>query len=61
MRTCAVWCVALVLSSAVLMAGGPVQMSVGAYFGDIGLTYVSIPLVTWGLGAAWASGARGAA
>jgi hypothetical protein len=34
------------------------QMSVGEYFGDIELTYLSIPPVTWGLGAAWAGGAR---
>lgn len=38
--------------------GGPLRMSVGQYFGDIGLTYVTMPVVTWGLGAASAAGAR---
>jgi len=52
------WLVTCVLIDAPLMLfGGPMQMSLGAYLGDIGLTYVSIPLVTWGLGAAWAAGA----
>lgn len=58
----AVWLVLCVLIDAPLMLlGGPMQMSVGAYLGDIGLTYVSIPLVTWGLGAAWVAGGGGAA
>jgi len=48
-----VWFVVCVLIDAPLMLiGGPMYMSVGAYFADIGLTYVSIPLVTWGLAAA---------
>ena len=53
-----VWFAMCVLIDAPLMLlGGPMQMSLSAYFGDIGLTYVSIPLVTWGLGAAWGAGA----
>ena len=57
-----VWFAMCVLIDAPLMLfGGPMQMSIGAYFGDIGLTYVSIPLVTWALAAAWAAGARRAA
>lgn len=52
-----VWLAMCVLIDAPLMLlGGPMQMSLGAYVGDIGLTYVSIPLVTWGLGAAWGAG-----
>jgi hypothetical protein len=48
-----IWLVICVLIDAQLMLlGGPMYMSIGAYFGDIGLTYVSIPLVTWGLAAA---------
>ena len=54
----AVWLVICVLIDAPLMLfGGPMQMSLGAYLGDIGLTYVTIPLVTSGLGAAFATGA----
>lgn len=53
----AVWFVMCVLIDAPLMlVGGPMKMSLGAYLGDIALTYVSIPLVTWGLGAASAAG-----
>jgi len=53
------WFVMCVLIDAPLMLlGGPMQMSIGQYFGDIGLTYLIIPLVTWGLGAALAGGVR---
>jgi hypothetical protein len=48
----------LLIDAPLMLFGGPMQMSLGAYFGDIGLTYVSIPLVTWGLGAASVAGAR---
>jgi hypothetical protein len=51
----------VLVDTPLMLLGGPMQMSLGAYFGDIGLTYVTIPLVTWGLGAAWAGGARRAA
>jgi hypothetical protein len=55
----ALWFIVCVLLDAPLMLlGGPMHMSVGGYLGDIGLTYLSIPLVTWGLGAAWAAGVR---
>ncbi len=54
-----VWFAMCVLIDAPLMLfGGPMRMSIGAYLGDIGLTYVTIPLVTSGLGAAWATSAR---
>jgi len=52
-----VWLLVCVLIDAPLMLlGGPMQMTVGQYGADIGLTYVAIPIVTWGLAAA-----RGAA
>ena len=44
--------VCVLIDAPLMLLGGPMQMSVGAYFGDIGLTYVSIPLITWGLAAA---------
>ena len=48
-----IWFVICALIDAPLMLlGGPMYMSVGAYFADIGLTYVSIPFVTGGLAAA---------
>lgn len=53
-----VWlAMSILIDAPLLLLGGPMQMSPGAYFGDIGLTYVIIPLVTWGLGAAWGAGA----
>ena len=48
-----IWFVMCVLIDAPLMLfGGPMKMSFGAYMADIGLTYAAIPIVTWGLGAA---------
>jgi len=54
-----VWLAICVLIDAPLMLfGGPMQMSLGAYMGDIGLTYLSIPLVTWALAVAAAAARR---
>ncbi len=48
-----IWMVMCVVIDAPLMLlGGPMKMTVGAYMADIGLTYASIPIVTWGLAAA---------
>lgn len=33
-----------------MLAGGPMQMTLGEYMGDIGLTYLIIPAVTVGIG-----------
>jgi hypothetical protein len=53
-----IWFVMCVLIDAPLMLfGGPMKMSFGAYMADIGLTYVVIPVVTCGLAAARAGGA----
>jgi hypothetical protein len=48
-----IWFVMCILIDAPLMLfGGPMKMTFGAYMADIGLTYLSIPVVTWGLAAA---------
>jgi hypothetical protein len=48
-----IWFVMCVLIDAPLMLiGGPMKMSLGAYMADIGLTYAAIPIVTWGLAVA---------
>jgi hypothetical protein len=48
-----VWLAMSILVDAPLMLlTGPMQMSLGAYLGDIGLTYVVFPVVTFGLAAA---------
>ena len=47
------WFLICVLIDAPLMLiGGPMLMSFGEYMGDIGLTYVGIPVITIGLGIA---------
>ncbi len=51
------WLVICILIDAPLMLiAGPMRMSVGGYLADIGLTYVTIPVITWGLGTAWVAG-----
>lgn len=48
-----VWFVVCVMIDAPLMLfSGPMKMTFEAYMADIGLTYVSIPVVTTGLAAA---------
>jgi hypothetical protein len=48
-----IWLVICVAIDAPLMLlGGPMKMSLGAYMADIGLTYAAIPVVTSGLAAA---------
>ncbi len=57
----ALWLAICVLIDAPLMLlGGPMQMTLGEYMGDIGLTYVMIPAITVGIGAALGSGREGA-
>lgn len=41
-------CVAI--DAPLMLLGGPMRMSFGEYMGDIGLTYVGIPVITAGLG-----------
>lgn len=50
--------ICVLIDAPLMLLGGPMLMSPGEYLGDIGLTYVMIPLVTWGLGAARLAGAR---
>jgi hypothetical protein len=48
-----IWLVVCIAIDAPLMLlGGPMKMSFGAYMADIGLTYASIPIVTSSLAAA---------
>lgn len=46
------WWLICVLIDLPLVSAGPMEMSLAQYMADIGLTYVSIPLVTAGLAAA---------
>ncbi len=55
--------ICILIDAPLMLFGGPMQMSLAEYMGDIGLTYVIIPAVTVGIGAALAraSGAGEAA
>ena len=43
---------ALLIDAPMMLLGGPMQMSVGEYVSDIGITYVCIPVILWTLGRA---------
>jgi hypothetical protein len=44
------WLVISVMVDAPLMLfGGPMKMSITGYIADIGVTYLCIPVITWGL------------
>jgi len=45
---------AVAIDAPLMLLGGPMQMSFSAYMVDIGVTYLCIPAVTWGLGVAFA-------
>ena len=49
-----IWFGLSVLIDLPLFSAGPMEMSFLEYFGDIGLTYLIIPLITTGIGAALA-------
>lgn len=53
--------ISVLIDAPLMLVAGPMKMSVGDYLADIGLTYLCIPAVTWGLGLARAwGGAPGA-
>ena len=47
-----IWAAMSVVFDLPMSSAGPMKMSIGAYFGDIGLTYLIYPLVTIGMGLA---------
>ena len=44
--------IGILIDSPLMLLGGPMKMSLGEYMGDIGLTYLGIPMVTTALGIA---------
>lgn len=48
-----VWWVLCVAIDMPMITAGPMEMSLAEYFADIGLTYVSIPLITIGMASAF--------
>lgn len=54
--------ISIVIDAPLMLLGGPMRMTVGAYVADIGITYLIIPAVTVGLAAAQSAGsAQGSA
>jgi uncharacterized membrane protein YjfL (UPF0719 family) len=53
-----VWFLICFVIDLFMFSGGPMKMSAVEYIGDVGLTYLMIPLITFGLGAARGMGAR---
>ncbi len=48
------WLILSILIDAPLMLlGGPMKMSIAEYTADIGVTYLCIPVITWGLSIAY--------
>ena len=53
------WFMIPVLIDAPLMLfGGPMKMSIAKYMADIGVTYLCIPVITWGLSVAYSRSAN---
>jgi hypothetical protein len=48
----AIWFAMSFVIDLFMFSGGPMRMSFREYVGDVGLTYLMIPLITTGLGAA---------
>ncbi len=50
--------IAIVIDAPLMLIGGPMKMTLAQYMADIGVTYLCIPFVTWGIGVAhsWNSG-----
>ena len=45
--------ICVLIDAPLMLLGGPMKMSLGQYVADIGVTYLCIPVVTWGLGYAY--------
>jgi hypothetical protein len=50
--------IAVLIDAPLMLLGGPMKMTLGQYMADIGVTYLCIPFITWGIGVAhsWNSG-----
>lgn len=44
--------ISVAIDAPLMLLGGPMQMTLAQYTADIGVTYVTIPVVVWGLGVA---------
>ena len=41
--------ISVLVDAPLMLFGGPMKMSVTGYIADIGVTYLCIPVITWGL------------
>lgn len=48
--------ISIAIDAPLMLLGGPMRMTIGAYVADIGITYLIIPVVTVGLAAAQSAG-----
>ncbi len=44
--------IAVAIDAPLMLLGGPMKMSLGQYMADIGVAYLCIPAVVWGIGQA---------
>ena len=49
--------IAVLIDAPLMVFGGPMKMGIGDYLADIGVTYLCIPVITWGLGRAFSQSA----
>jgi hypothetical protein len=45
--------ISMLVDAPLMLFGGPMKMSLPAYLSDIGVTYLCIPIITWGLSIAY--------
>jgi len=50
--------ISVVIDAPLMLLGGPMQMTIGEYLGDIGVTYLMIPVITSGMAAALARASK---
>ncbi len=50
--------ISVVIDAPLMLLGGPMQMTIGEYLDDIGITYLMIPVITSGMAAALARASK---
>lgn len=51
--------ISVAIDAPLMLFGGPMHMTIGQYVADIGVTYLLMPVITVGMGAARAAGGGG--
>lgn len=50
--------ISILIDAPLMLLGGPMKMSLVEYIDDIGITYLCIPVITWGLSVAFSRSAN---